>query len=106
MSVPTPSNPHGHNATPPLTELPAGYGGLGAPDRPPFSKRVIVGFVLACASVFYLGAMGVLGAVLCLNSLGDIRRGRTRGRGLAIAGIIIGLVSFILYGINIIAGRH
>ena len=102
MSVPTPSNPNNEYADSPL---PAGYGGMDAPARPPLSKRAIVGFVMACVSVFYLGAMGALGAVLCINSLADIRRGRTRGRRLAIAGIIVGLVSFILYGINFFVRR-
>jgi len=102
MSVPTPSNPNSDYADSPL---PAGYGGMGAPARPPFSKRAIAGFVLACVSVFYLGAMGSLGAILCINSLTEIRGGRARGRGLAIAGIVVGLVSFILYGINFFVRR-
>lgn len=105
MTVPPTSNPQSEGFKPSLPTLPAGYGGIGGPVRPPFSKRVLVGFVIACISLFVFGFAGALGAALCLNPLASIRAGRMRGWGLAIAGIIIGMLSFILYGINYFVSR-
>ena len=69
-------------------------------DRQPFSKVAVAGLVLSCISTVVFGALGVIGAILCLRALGPIRAQGLRGRGLAIAGIIIGVLNFAFYAIN------
>jgi amino acid transporter len=76
------------------------------PGRLPFSKWTIWGFVLACISLFVFGFLGAIGVVLSARGFRDARRGIVRGRGLAIAGIIIGLVGFAFYAINFIIRTH
>jgi amino acid transporter len=77
-----------------------------APARLPFSKWTIWGFVLACISLFVFGFLGAIGVVLSARGFRDARRGIVRGRGLAIAGIIVGLVGFVFYAINFIIRTH
>ncbi|MDQ1608087.1 MAG: hypothetical protein QOE16_819 [Microbacteriaceae bacterium] len=87
--------------SPPPTPLAA-----ATPARLPFSKWTIWGFVLACISLFVFGFLGAIGVVLSARGFRDARRGIVRGRGLAIAGIIVGLVGFVFYAINFIIRTH
>jgi hypothetical protein len=70
------------------------------PSRLPFSKAAIFGIALACVSLFVFGVSGALAVGLSARGFRDARRGVVRGRGLAIAGMIVGFVSFVLYAIN------
>ncbi|MFI5086347.1 MAG: DUF4190 domain-containing protein [Actinomycetales bacterium] len=101
MSQQPPSNPPGESFNRPVPYLPPDYAGAGAQPRPPFSRQAIAGFVISCVSVFIFGFMGLVGAFMCLRSLRDVRTGRARGRGLAIAGAIIGVLSFALYVVSL-----
>ena len=81
----------------------------GAPPRrgrPPFSAAAVSGFVLALVSlalswlfmVLFLSLI-VLGPLATLVSIVGIvraRGGRFRGRGLAVAGLVIALLSMII----------
>lgn len=72
------------------------------PGRLSFSRLVVVGFVISCVSIFVFGILGVLGAALSGRGLRATRQGAVRGRGLAIAGMVIGAVGFLYYAINVI----
>ncbi|AMM22820.1 hypothetical protein AX769_22065 (plasmid) [Frondihabitans sp. PAMC 28766] len=59
----------------------------------------IAGFVLS----FFLSVAGV---VLSGIALSQIRKTGERGRALAVAGLGIGLVAFVLTGVFIASGKH
>ena len=61
----------------------------GAPAQPGWNVMAIVAFI---ASFF----ISILGIILGFVALSQIKRTGEKGRGLAIAGIIIGFVSLIL----------
>ena len=92
-----------------LTSNPAAEGARIAPPVPPgrlpFSKPAIWGLVISCVSFFVFGFLGSLGVVLSARGFRSARRGTARGRGLAIAGMIIGMVGFLYYAINFIVNR-
>ena len=92
-----------------LTSNPAAEGARIAPPVPPgrlpFSKPAIWGFVISCVSFFVFGFIGGLGVVLSARGFRAARLGTARGRGLAIAGMIIGMVGFLYYAINFIVNR-
>lgn len=73
-----------------------------SPARLPFSQMAIWGFVLSCVSIFVFGIIGALGVALSGRGLRAVRQGTARGRGLAIAGMIIGAVGFLYYVISFI----
>ena len=91
------------------TSNPAAEGARIAPPVPPgrlpFSKPAIWGFVISCVSFFVFGFIGGLGVVLSARGFRAARLGTARGRGLAIAGMIIGMVGFLYYAINFIVNR-
>ncbi|MEO8221798.1 MAG: DUF4190 domain-containing protein [Specibacter sp.] len=100
MSQQSPSGtPHGNynqrNPYPPL-----GNGDRNKPLRPVFSKQAISGFVIACISMFFFGFAAIVAVFFCVRALREIRTGAARGRGLAIAGIIVGSLSFVFYILN------
>ena len=74
----------------------------GPTRRLPFSQFAIWGFVISCISLFIFGIAGALGFALAGQGLRATRRGTARGRGLAIAGMIIGAVGFLFYAVNFI----
>ncbi|MDQ1580645.1 MAG: hypothetical protein QOD05_1420 [Microbacteriaceae bacterium] len=76
------------------------------PARLPLSRWTIYGFVLAFISLFIFGFLGALGVILSARGFRDSRRGIVRGRGLAIAGIIIGFLAFVFYAIGVIMRLH
>ncbi len=61
-----------------------------APAQPRWNTVAIIGFVLS----FFLGLIGSI-----VSIIGFVQAGKNgeRGRGLAIAGIVIGLLGTILY---------
>jgi hypothetical protein len=71
----------------------------------PFSKLAIAGFVVSCISIFVFGWLGALGAILSSRAYSAARRGQVRGRGLALAGFIVGVVGFVLYAIILLTHR-
>ena len=74
---------------------PEAYGVQGT--RPPFNKMAIWGFVIACVGLFVFGFLGALAAALSLQALKAIRRTGERGKGLAIAGMCLGIFDFIFF---------
>ena len=77
---------------PPIGETPQPQ-----PKPLPFSQQAIWGFVLSCVSLFVFGFLGLLGVVLASRGFRAANQGKVRGRGLAIAGMIIGVVAFLFY---------
>lgn len=69
------------------------------PAGPRFSGIAITGFVLACASLL-LSSLGVLGILLgvfgLIMSIGGYADKKRRGRGFAVAGIIVACVGIAL----------
>ena len=71
----------------------------------PWSGLGIAGFVCSVVSFFFLGIiLGPLGLVLSILGYRQTSQGTHRGRGLALAGIIIGGICTALAVIGIIAG--
>ena len=74
-------------------------------ERLPFSQLTIWGFVISCVSVFVFGFIGVLGAALSGRGFRAAAQGRARGKGLAIAGMIIGAAGFVYWAVVFIASQ-
>ena len=74
---------------------PAAYGVQGT--RPAFNKMAIWGFVIACVALFVFGFLGALAAAFSGQALKAIRRTGERGKGLAIAGMCLGIFDFIFF---------
>lgn len=71
-------------------------------DRPSFSKAAIAGLVVSCAGLFVFAMAGPIGTALAGVGLRHVRERGLRGRRLAIAGIIIGVVDFAFYVIAVV----
>ena len=71
-------------------------------ERLPFSKAAIWGFALSCLSLLVFGFVGALGASISARGFHAARRGTARGRGLAIAGMILGTVGFLYYAVTFV----
>lgn len=65
------------------------HGAYGAPPQQRFNTLAIVGFVLS----FFISLAGI---VCCAIALSQINARGERGRGLAIAGLVIGSISMVL----------
>jgi hypothetical protein len=74
-------------------------------QRLPFSQLAIWGFVISCVSLFVFGFIGVLGAGLSGRGFRAAAQGRARGKGLAIAGMIIGAAGFLFWVVVFVASR-
>lgn len=74
-------------------------------QRLPFSQLAIWGFVISCVSLFVFGFIGVLGAALSGRGFRAAAQGRARGKGLAIAGMIIGAAGFVFWAVVFIASQ-
>jgi len=97
MSEQPPSNTPGEEYFAPGTYLPLPHRASGTPPGQAWNKMAVWGFVAACISLFIFGFLGLLGIFFSLRGLREIRASGARGRGLAIAGAIIGAASFIFY---------
>ncbi|MEF2976142.1 DUF4190 domain-containing protein [Subtercola sp. YIM 133946] len=113
-----PSSPPAYSAppaSPPAYSAPAAYSAppayssspgesLAGPvqGRPPFSGMAIAGFAISCVSLFIFGFLGIVGLLLSVAALRRIRTGVARGRGLAIAGLVIGAVAAIFYLVGLL----
>lgn len=65
--------------------------------RAPFSKATVAGFIISCVGLFVFAMLGPLGAAVAGVGLRRTRDRGLRGRGLAIAGMIIGAADFVFY---------
>jgi hypothetical protein len=59
-------------------------------------------FALFRSSLLVFGFVGALGASISARGFRAARRGTPRGRGLAIAGMIIGTAGFLYYAVNFV----
>ena len=69
----------------------AGYGGRRTTGIPPI---VLVGFILSILGLC-CAPVALVGGILCIVGLGEAKK-RKEGVGLAIAGIVIGCLSFLI----------
>jgi hypothetical protein len=71
------------------------------PSTPPtktrFSRYAIWGFIISCVGLLVFAFIGVMGVVLSARGLRETSGTGLRGRGLAIAGMIMGLLEFAFY---------
>jgi len=67
--------------------------------RLPFSQLSIWGFVISCLSLFALGFLGTVGAIISAQGVKAATRGRARGKGLGLAGFFIGAAAFLYWAI-------
>lgn len=102
---PSPENEASPFVQPIPSRLPDPVEQAAATARLPFSKAAVWGFALSCLSIFVFGFVGALGASISARGFRDARRGIARGRGLAIAGMIIGAIGFLYYAVNFIVHR-
>lgn len=100
---PPPSPPPGTYPPPPPIYAPppefgVGYpGGYGWPATPPPGNNPLAVFALVSSLVGLLCGVGsVIGIVLGVIALNQVKRSGQQGRGLAIAGIAVGAVSLII----------
>ncbi len=94
LGIPTPYNENQFNYTPPQQDCTpcapsANYNGLS-----------IAGFCVSCAAIFFnrtlFGLAGIAGLILSIIGLRQCNARGDKGRGLAIAGIVIGAVLTLL----------
>ena len=64
-----------------------------------YNKPAIIGLVLSIISVFGLGLAGIAGFILGIVALVQIKHTHEKGRGLAIAAIIVGFIWSFVIGI-------
>jgi len=75
------------------------------PPPTPMNSKSIAGFVLGVLSIIvpYIGfLLGIVAVILSALSLKEIRVRYEQGRGLAIAGLVCGIVGTLLYAILIL----
>lgn len=62
-----------------------------------YNKNATIGFVLSIVSIFGIGLAGLIGFILGIVALTQIKHTSEKGKGLAIAAIIIGFIwSFVI----------
>lgn len=77
-----------------------GYGpGYGFPAAPPTNTLAVVSLVSSLAT-FVLGITAIVGVITGHMALGQIRRTGEGGRGMALAGLIIG---YVFVGLTVLA---
>jgi hypothetical protein len=106
MSSPIPPSGPPPYQPPPGYGPPPGYSAFDQPQRPQgFSGMAIAGFVLALVGFipcfwFWFQIPGLLGAIFSIVALGATKAtnpaGAKRGRGLAVAGLVIGIVTLLI----------
>ena len=72
-------------------------GGYGAPMAPPAGTNSLAVFSLVASAIGLLCGVGsIIGIVLGVISLNQIKRSRQQGYGLAVAGIVVGVASLAI----------
>lgn len=73
-------------------------------NRKSYNSKAVVGFILALVAFFFpVGLAGLVGFILGLIALSEIKHTKEKGKGLAIAAIIIGFVwSFGIGIVNVL----
>ncbi len=65
---------------------------------PRYNRMTVVGFILSCSSlvISFLGLNALVGLIFSTVGLSELRFAEERGKGLAVAGIAIAIVSLII----------
>lgn len=71
-------------------------------EQPPvkrkFSGMGIAGFVVSLVGLFFAAIVcGTIGIILSSAAFGETKQGAKRGRGLAIAGLVVGIIDVITF---------
>ncbi len=64
-----------------------------------YNKVAIIGFILSLISILGVGLAGLVGLILGIVSLVQIKHTHEKGKGLAIAAIIIGFIWSFVVGV-------
>ena len=64
-----------------------------------YNKSAVIGLVLSIIAIFGIGLAGIAGFILGIVALTQIKHTREKGRGLAIAAIIVGFIWSLVVGI-------
>ncbi len=64
-----------------------------------YNKSAVVGLVLSIISIFGVGLAGIVGFILGIVALTQIKHTHEKGKGIAIAAIIIGFIWSFVVGI-------
>ena len=92
-----PGQPYGQQPGQPygMPQYPYGY-----PPQPKPQQNAILALVLSCVGFVTCGITAIVGIIFGHIAMGKIKRGEEDGRGLALAGLIIGYVviaGWVLY---------
>ncbi|MBS4727354.1 DUF4190 domain-containing protein [Mycobacterium sp. SM1] len=94
--------PPGYGEPYPAPDYPGGY---GQPSSPGTNKLAIAALVASCLGLI-CGLGSILGVVLGTVALNQIKHTRQQGSGLAVAGIIVGIATLVVFMIYLIYARH
>lgn len=64
-----------------------------------YNKSAVVGLILSIISIFGVGLAGIVGFILGIVALTQIKHTHEKGKGIAIAAIIIGFIWSFVIGI-------
>jgi len=64
-----------------------------------YNKPAIIGLIFSIISIFGFGLSGIIGFILGIVSLTQIKYTNEKGKGMAIAAIIIGFIWSIIIGV-------
>lgn len=96
-----PGDPYGQQPGQPMYGQQPMYGGYGYPPPQPKSQtNAILALVLSLIGFATCGVTAIVGVIFGHIAMGRIKRGEEDGRGMALAGVIIGYVviaGWILY---------
>ena len=67
--------------------------------RQKYNKSAVIGLVFSIIAVFGVGLAGIAGFILGIVALTQIKHTHEKGRGLAIAAIIVGFIWSFVIGI-------
>ena len=67
--------------------------------KPKYNKSAIIGLTLSIIAIFGVGLSGMIGFILGIVALVQIKHTREKGKGIAIAAIIIGFIWSFVIGI-------
>ncbi|MDI3315486.1 MAG: DUF4190 domain-containing protein [Mycobacterium sp.] len=94
--------PSGYERPYPAPDHPDGY---GQPSATGTNKLAIAALVASCLGLF-CGLGSVAGIVLGAVALNHIKQTRQEGSGLAVAAIVLGIASLVIFVVYIIYARH
>lgn len=102
-----PNRPDQPSSVPPASQPAPAYGqtapAYGQPTGPKTNTLAIVSLVASIAGLVILWGIGSIAGVICGHiSLGQIKKTGEQGRGMAVAGLIIGYVGIALAIIGVI----